>query len=279
MDMSGVKESLEQMASQETESSDKDYIEDGLLFCGKCKTEKQARIKFNDQIMIMNCLCKCEKERLDALEAEQEREKALEKVNQMKKMGFPDEEIEKWTFDRDDQSNKKISNTARRYVEDFAEMKRKGKGLLFYGKVGTGKTFISACIANALIEKGHPCLVTNFARLTNTLSGMYEGKQNYLDSLNRFDLIVIDDLSSERDTEYMGEIVQNIIDSRYRSGKPLIVTTNLTRQELRSPTEIRKQRVYSRLLEMCVPVEVVGKDRRKEKLKADYMEMQEVLDL
>lgn len=279
MDMSGVKDSFEKMASQNIDTDDRDYIEDGLLYCGRCHTAKQARINFDDQIMILNCLCKCEKEKLDEREAEQEKKDALDKVKRMRKMGFPDEEMEKWTFERDDNSNKKISITAKRYVEKFAEMKRKGKGLLFYGRVGTGKTFISACIANALIEKGHPCLVTNFARLTNTLSGMYEGKQNYLDSLNRFDLIVIDDLSSERDTEYMGEIVQNIIDARYRSGKPLIVTTNLTRQELRSPTEIRKQRIYSRLLEMCVPVEVTGKDRRKEKLKADYMEMQEVLDL
>ena len=272
-------EKVEQSASENINVSADDYIKDGLLHCGKCHTPKQARLEINGKIRTPMCLCKCEQERKEALDEQMQKKEALEKVKRLKRMGFPDSEMEKWTFEHDDYSNKKISMIAQNYVSHFDKMKKQGKGLLFYGTVGTGKTFISACIANALIERGHPCLVTNFARLTNTLSGMYEGKQEYLDSLNKFDLIVIDDLASERDTEYMGEIVQNIIDSRYRSGKPLIITTNLTGQELKNPTEIRKQRVYSRLLEMCVPVEVTGKDRRKEKLKADYKEMEEVLGL
>ena len=77
----------------------------------------------------------------------------------------------------------------------------------------------------------------------------------------------------------MDEIVQSIIDSRYRSGKPLIVTTNLTAQELKNPLDIRKQRVYSRLFEMCIPIEVKGKDRRKEKLKSSYDELAGLLGL
>ena len=225
------------------------------------------------------CLCKCEQEKMEADAEAKKKQEAIDRVKRMRRMGFPDSEMEKWTFSRDDLSNERISNMARRYVEKFPEMKAQGKGLLLYGTVGTGKTFISACIANALIEKGHPCLVTNFARLTNTISGMYEGKQDYIDGLDRFDLLVIDDLASERDTEFMGEIVQNIIDARYRTGKPLIVTTNLSSDDLKHPADIRKQRVYSRLFEMCVPVEVKGKDRRKEKLRQDFKSMEDMLGL
>ena len=108
---------------------------------------------------------------------------------------------------------------------------------------------------------------------------MYEGKQNYIDNLNNFDLLVIDDLASERDTEYMGEIVQNIIDSRYRAGLPLIITTNLTSEELKKPLEIRKKRIYSRLFEMCYPIEVKGKDRRKQKLREEFGEIGEILGM
>ena len=108
---------------------------------------------------------------------------------------------------------------------------------------------------------------------------MFEEKQQYIDGLKRFDLLIIDDLASERDTEYMGEIVQNIIDSRYRSGLPLIITTNLTAEELKHPAEIRKQRIYSRLFEMCVPVEVKGYDRRKKKLVMEHEEMSKILGL
>ena len=194
-------------------------------------------------------------------------------------MGFSDAEMQGWTFANDDNSNKRVSEIARRYAENFWEMKGRSKGLLFYGTVGTGKTFAAACIANALIDKGVPALVTNFARLTNTIGGMYEGKQQYIDGLSRFDLLVIDDLASERDTEYMNEIVFQIIDSRYRSGLPLIVTTNLTAEEIKHPAEVKRQRIFSRLLEMCIPVEVKGADRRKEALKSDFNELKDLLGL
>ena len=203
----------------------------------------------------------------------------MQEIKRLRRMGFPDAEMQKWTFDNDDRSNERITNICHKYVENFSEMWKKGKGLLLFGTVGTGKTFMSACIANALIDQGHPCLVTNFARLINTIQGMYEGKQDYIDGLNKFTLLVIDDLAAERDTEFMAETVQNIIDARYRSGLPLIITTNLTAEELKHPAEVRKQRIYSRLFEMCVPIEVKGRDRRKEKLKEDFGELEELLGL
>lgn len=277
MEMTKVIDSIESTAAQEIRADKEDYIKDGLLYCHKCNTPKQARISIFGEIRTPMCLCDCEREQLKIANEKRAKQEAMDRVKRLRAVGFPDADMKEWTFEKDDNANEKISTIARKYVECFKEMKARGKGILFYGSVGTGKTFISACIANELIDQGHPCLVTNFARLINTLSGKYEG--NFLDKLNQFDLIVIDDLASERDTEYMGEIVQNIIDARYRSGKPLIVTTNLTSDELRNPTDIRKQRIYSRLFEMCVPVEVKGNDRRKQKLKDEYSEMQEVLGI
>lgn len=279
MNLSGACDKITMTASQNIRPEEGDYIKDGLLHCGKCHTPKQCRVMLSGKMRTPMCLCKCEKEKRDAEEAERKRLEYERHIQHLKRLGFPDSEMSGWTFEQDDRSNEKLSAIAERYVEHFSEMKRRGKGLLFYGSVGTGKTFMSACIANALIDKGHPCLVTNFARLTNTIAGMYEGKQQYIDGLDRFELLVIDDLASERDTEYMGEIVQNIIDARYRSGLPLIITTNLTADELKYPAEMRKQRIYSRLLEMCLPIEVKGKDRRKEKLKNDYKEMENLLGL
>lgn len=257
-----------------------DYVgENGLLYCGKCNTPKQCKVELFGVERVVYCLCKC---KADALEqervAELQREKYLH-VLKLRRLGFPDSEMSRWTFEKDDGGNEEISRVAHNYVDKFDEMKKRGKGLLFFGSVGTGKTFISACIANALIDKGRACLVTNFARLVNTIQGLFDGRQDYIDSLNDFDLLIIDDLASERDTEYMSEIVQNIIDSRYRAGLPLIITTNLTSEELKHPKEIRKQRIYSRLFEMCVPIEVKGIDRRKKMLVKEYDEMAEMLGL
>ena len=106
-------------------------------------------------------------------------------------------------------------------------MKANASGLLIWGDVGTGKSFFAGCIANALLEKGVPVLMTNFSRILNTLTGMhFEDRNQFIDSLNRYSLLIIDDLGIERNSEFALEQVFNVIDSRYRSKKPLIVTTN-----------------------------------------------------
>jgi DNA replication protein DnaC len=280
MDLSKMIDGIAKAAEKANAAQDGDYTgENGLLYCGKCRTPKQCVVELFGQKRTVYCLCKCEVEKRDAEKAEQERREKMQRIQRLRQDGFPESDMQDWTFEKDDGKNAQVSEIARNYVKHFDDLKKRGKGLLLFGKVGTGKTFISACIANALIDRGYPCLVTNFARLVNTIGGMYEGKQEYIDSLNRFDLLVIDDLASERDTEYMGEIVQNIIDSRYRAGLPVIITTNLTSDELKHPAEIRKQRIYSRLFEMCLPVEVTGEDRRRRKLKDEYGEIGNLLGL
>lgn len=279
MDFSRIIDDIAANAEKNIQRSEEDYIKDGLLYCHKCNTPKQVEIELFGQIRKPYCLCQCEIERREKEEIERKKRELEIRIKDLRRMGFPDSEMSSWRFEADDRTNEKLSSVARKYVDHFDEMNEKGKGLLFFGTVGTGKTFMAACIANALIDKGHPCLVTNFARLTNTISGMFEGKQEYIDGLDRFDLLVIDDLASERDTEYMNEIVMNIIDARYRSGKPLIITTNLTGTELKNPADVKKQRIYSRLFEMCIPFEVKGADRRQTKLKNDYDELSDILGL
>lgn len=271
---------LVEKASKGDHYEEGDYFEDGLLHCGKCHTAKQCRFEAAwGGIMEPYFLCECGRKRKEEEEKARQAQEFQSEVKRLRKLGFPDAEMANWTFANDDGADAKISSIAHKYVDNFVEMKKRGKGLLLYGTVGSGKTYIAACIANELINRGRPCLVTNFARITNTLQGMFEGKQRYLDDLNRLDLLVIDDLSAERDTSFMNEMVFNVIDARYRSGKPLIVTSNLTSEELMRPNNIDKQRIYSRVLEMCFPVEVKGVDRRKKKLRDDSADMARLLGL
>lgn len=271
---------LIEKASKGDHYEEGDYFVDGLLYCGKCHTPKQCRFEAAwGGIIEPYFLCECGRKRKEEEEKARQAQEFQSEVNRLRKLGFPDAEMANWTFANDDGADAKISSIAHKYADNFVEMKKRGKGLLLYGTVGSGKTYIAACIANELISRGRPCLVTNFARITNTLQGMFEGKQRYLDDLNRLDLLVIDDLSAERDTSFMNEMVFNVIDARYRSGKPLIVTSNLTSEELMRPNNIDKQRIYSRVLEMCFPVEVKGVDRRKKKLRDDSADMARLLGL
>ena len=256
-----------------------DYEKDGLLHCGKCNTPKQCFVEVFGAIRTPPCLCKCAKEARDK-EAEARRQQELaDKVQRYRSIGFPESEMANWNFAADDGSNSKMSAAMQNYVQHFDQFCANGKGLLLFGSVGTGKTFLAACVANALIDKGIPCLVTNFARIANTVQGLFEGRQEYYDSLNRFPLLVLDDLSAERKTEYMQEIVFNVIDARYRAKLPLIITTNLTREELLHPADITYQRIFSRLFEMCTPIEVAGNDRRQAALINDIAATKQLLGL
>jgi len=256
-----------------------DYEKDGLLYCGKCDTPKQCRIDFLGLQRKVPCLCKCGKEQRDAEEQAVKKAESLRLMRDRRTEGFPDAEMQSWTFDKDDRSNPALSNLAHNFADNFSEMLRLGKGLLLYGEVGTGKTFIGACIVNAVIDKGYTAHATNFGRIVNQVNSRYEDRQEIYDELNSYDLLMIDDLAAERDTEYMQEIVFNVIDARARNRKPLIITTNLTAEELNNPGDTRKKRIYSRLYELCVPFEVKGKDRRKAALKENLTEIRSLLGL
>ena len=157
-------------------------------------------------------------------------------------------------------------------------MEEKNIGLLFWGDVGTGKSFLAGCIANALIDQGISCCMTSIARISNAMNGLFsEDKNRYLNSLNEYRLLIIDDLGSERNTEYSLEQVYDVIDSRYVSGKPLIITTNLTVEELNNSEDRQRKRINSRVLEMCIPIKVNDRNLRKEKTSARFQEMKTFL--
>lgn len=269
---------LEARANGAIKTEEGDYIKDGLLYCGKCHTPKQCKVTAFDKTFYPKCLCECEIEREAKAKEEAEKRDLMERIKRYRKMGFPESQMQYWTFENDDQSRPKLTEMAKRYVNNFNKFYGEGKGLLLHGDVGTGKTYIACMIANALIDQGYPVLVTNFARILNTLQSTFE-KQEYLDSLNQFKLLVIDDLGVERDTGFAKEQVFNIIDSRYRAGKPMIITTNLSMQKLATETELSDKRVYDRIIERCFPVEVSGESRRVKKLIESREEMKDLLGI
>lgn len=252
---------------------------DGLLYCSNCHTAQQCKIEPFGVPKIVPCVCKC---MYEAMEREKEREARRAKmaeIQRFRSMGFADRDMAACTFAGDDGANEALSNAAHAYVDNFKYFRKEAKGLLLYGPVGTGKSYIAACIVNALIEKGYPCLMTNFSRLIDSVNAVWGERQTYLDSLGQFSLIAIDDLGVERNTEYTNENVTVIVDSLCRANVPLIITSNYTPKQLAGDDEIRRQRVYDRLLEHCHPIEVTGKSRRKEKGRNDYARTREILGL
>ena len=157
-------------------------------------------------------------------------------------------------------------------------MRAENLGLLLWGGVGTGKSFLAGCIANALMEKEIPVRMTNFALILNDLAASFEGRNEYIERLCRFPLLIIDDFGMERGTEYGLEQVYNVIDSRYRSRRPMIITTNLKLSELKNPPDLAHARIYDRILERCAPILFDGKNFREENAGATRQTAKDIVN-
>lgn len=249
-----------------------DYTKDGIVYCGLCNTPKQFKGNFLGKEIKRNCLCQCAADKIKAEEERIKEKKRREVIESNKQKAFPiSNELSLMRFETAENNQPNLIAKSKKYVENFSEFKKKGRGLIFYGGTGAGKTFLSACIANALLDKGYRVLMTNFARISNELLGTFD-KSEYMDYLNSFSLLIIDDMAIERNTAYMNETVYSVIDMRYQAKRPLIITTNLDAKSLKEPDTLEKQRVYSRLVEMCIPIPAEGKDIRYEKAKLSYQE-------
>ena len=261
------------------EKNEEDYVVDGVLYCGHCHTPKQVVKEWQGHVFHLPVACQCRKEALQQQELEEKRRKAMEKVQRYRELGFSDAVLKNWTFSRDDGASPKYTEIMKRYVDHFAQCRQKGQGLLLYGSCGSGKTYAAAAIANALIEQGIPCLVSNFDRLFEKLTATRTQRSMEVEDLNKFELLVLDDLDAEADNKYIDNMIFRIVDSRYRAGLPMIVTTNLTKQELLNPCSVAKKRIYDRILERCCPIEMSGTNRRAKAMQNNMLDMKKLLGI
>lgn len=256
-----------------------EYIDktSGLVYCKKCHTPRQASVELGGTLFHPCCICQCQSE---ARELELAKEKQLQeqqRIARLKANGLQDASLRQFTFANDTGINPEMQK-AHSYVEHWPEMKATATGLLLWGNVGTGKSFFAGCIANALLDQGVPVLMTNFSRILNALIGMFSDDRNkYIDSLNHYSLLIIDDLGMERGTEYALEQVFNVIDARLRSNLPLIVTTNLTLDELKHPADLAHERIYSRVLERCIPLKINNQNIRQMKTQENFTRTKQLL--
>ena len=256
-----------------------EYIDktSGLVYCKKCHTPRQTSVELGGTLFHPYCICQCQSE---ARELELAKEKQLQeqqRIARLKANGLQDASLRQFTFANDTGINPEIQK-AHSYVEHWSEMKATATGLLLWGNVGTGKSFFAGCIANALLDQGVPVLMTNFSRILNALTGMFSDDRNkYIDSLNHYSLLIIDDLGMERGTEYALEQVFNVIDARLRSNLPLIVTTNLTLDELKHPADLAHERIYSRVLERCIPLKIDNQNIRQMKAQENFTRTKQLL--
>lgn len=235
---------------------------DGLLRCKVCGEQRQTAVQFPHTLMTPRCMCRCQREAETRRREAEKRHERLERIRQRKQHGLRDLSLFDYTFAHDSGENP-VMEKAYAYVRNWEDAYRNNTGLLLFGDVGTGKSFFAACIANALLEQDIPVLMTSFPRILNS-GWSFEDRAYFLSRLKDYDLLILDDLGAERGSDYALEQVYSVVDARYRSRKPMIVTTNLKLSEMKNPRDIEHGRIFSRILERCAPILFEGKDFRRD---------------
>lgn len=243
-----------------------DFMQDGFLHCGTCKEPKREMYERHGFTCLTSRKCKCIRDAEEAEEKRKKYEERMAKVARLRSQSLMDEMFYKATFKNFDvtDDNRTVYNACVKYCKSFQQMFDENQGLLLYGPVGTGKSFAAACIGNYVMSCLRPVVMTSFVKLLPQFSAFRENdEQDLIDRLTEPDLLILDDLGAERNTDFALEKVYNVIDSRYRARKPIILTTNLTLKEMKENTDIRYARIYDRVFEMCYPMKCDGTSRRR----------------
>ena len=203
-----------------------DYLKNGLLYCGVCGKPKQYHLKLQFIDRIVPAICDCQKK---AIEEEKQQIAAEAKkiaIQRLKESSMMASKFYSASFRgyQITDGNAHAHKVALSYVHNFDAMRKQNQGLIFYGSVGTGKSYTAACIANALLEKQVPVVMTSFVKLLQDIQSNGFDEGYILRTLNSAALLILDDLGAERSTDYALEKVYNVIDSRVRANRPMITS-------------------------------------------------------
>jgi DNA replication protein DnaC len=173
----------------------------------------------------------------------------------------------------------------KKFVSNLDENLRTGKGIWFLGDVGTGKTTLAMLISKMALEEGHSVAIYSMPKLLARIRRTYEAEpggdsySQFFDRLTSVDLLHIDDLGAERQTDWVIEQLYAIVNERYEAQRSIMFTTNAEQvdpaklsnsqsasRDRASEMEVEKQigkRTFSRLVEMCGdPIVLFGPDHR-----------------
>ena len=238
---------------------------DGLLYCSKCHTARQCLVPGFGRMpaKIQFCLCKCMAEDAHAERMQLKTDMTKFEIEKTRQLAKDDPAFRQHTFENDNGQHPELMRKAKKYAYDFDQHMKNASGLLLCGPKGTGKTYAAEAIANKVIDNGNQAVFTTFGIIAErAMEAGYEGRRDYFASLANCSLLIIDDVGMERETEYMMEIIQRVIDDRDRSLKPMIITTNFTADEINHPASSEWERIWSRIMRTCYPIRCDGNDMR-----------------
>lgn len=211
-------------------------------------------------------ICSCKKQK-----------QTLYRIEKFKKLSITDRNSGNDTFNNavlTCGAEKQLYGKIKKYVQGYDKVLEINDGLLFLGKPGTGKTFLANCICNYLTKHNYTVLSFNLGSYLRTLKDDFSQESTFLRAVEDVDMLFLDDLGSEKVSDEWGkEKIFAIIDTRYRTAKPILITTNLDMAELKQFLEFRKSdKILDRINQMTKQFNFSWVSKRKPNKKSFWEE-------
>jgi DNA replication protein DnaC len=178
-----------------------------------------------------------------------------------------------------DMASRHVVNAVREYVDALDDNLAAGRGLWLMGSTGTGKTTLGMLVAKTALAAGKTAAVYFTPKLLTQIRQTYHATDSedayeaFFKRLTSVDLLYIDDLGSERHTDWVVEQLYALVNERYENQRSVLVTSNAKADAGAGLRELEEQigsRTVSRLVEICGdPLPLFGTDQRVEARAAD----------
>lgn len=255
-----------------------EYVKDNEIYCKKCD-HRRTRFGFTCKIRIL-CPCQAEaRKREDERLLQTERQRKLQELRRASLLGS---EYDGATFEKTDiysDSFAAIFARCKKYCEVVDKVLEKGHGIYLFGDHGTGKTHLTACMANALLAQGYPVLYTSMGEISKAIRSSFNNKgmteQEFMARLRGVDFLFLDDFGTERVSKddqdlWLQEKVFEVVNSRYNALKPTIFTSNYSLADMVTERGLAGK-TADRIRQKCVILELKGKSyRAKMRDKTDF---------
>jgi DNA replication protein DnaC len=236
--------------------------------CPKCFQEIE-QIQIYDRWITPMCKC----EAIEIIQREREEQQREELTKRIESFAATNLKIQHMTFENFEYRPllKTMLEKAKAYSSKLEEMFAQGDGLVFLGNPGVGKSHISAAIINTALKQGYSCIYECFPDLLARLRSTYgdNGEIEFSEAeiykvLFECDFLVLDDLGAEKHSVWTESVLYTIVNKRYMSKRPMILSTNLSFEMLQCTTGTR---TFDRLVEMCTFITCMDKSYRAIKAK------------
>lgn len=229
----------------------------------KCEICGDKGVYKNDQGYWKECKCHAEQTKLEIKQNKQRAACEFAKMpNEFKDIKLDDYRVNTNKTNDDAKKTVNAKRIATAYIKRFKEMQAQGTSLYLKSNAkGTGKTMLSVAIGNELMTTGitvrYATMIDILSKIKNTFNSREENELKLINELQEVEMLILDDLDIEKVTDWGNEKVYSIINQRMIANKPLIITSNVSIDDLGYD-----ERIKNRLTKMCIEVEMPEKSIR-----------------